>query len=104
MKGVLRGSDLKCRYGGEEFLVLLPDTPIAGARRVADTLRREISEQPIPWNDTSLTVTASFGVTTITAGEVDPLAIVARADAALYRAKDAGRDRVCIAEEEPAAA
>jgi GGDEF domain-containing protein len=39
MKAVLRGSDLKCRYGGEEFLVLLPDTPLAGARRVAETLR-----------------------------------------------------------------
>ena len=49
MKEVLRGSDLKCRYGGEEFLVLLPETPLHGARRVADTLRREIAERPIPW-------------------------------------------------------
>ena len=48
MKEVLRGSDLKCRYGGEEFLVLLPETPLHGARRVADTLRREIAERPVP--------------------------------------------------------
>jgi diguanylate cyclase (GGDEF)-like protein len=39
MNAVLRGSDLKCRYGGEEFLILLPDAPLAGARRVAETLR-----------------------------------------------------------------
>ena len=49
MKEVLRGSDLKCRYGGEEFLVLLPETPLHGARRVAETLRREIAERPVPW-------------------------------------------------------
>jgi len=41
MKAVLRGSDLKCRYGGEEFLILLPDTPVAGARRVAEILRSD---------------------------------------------------------------
>ena len=50
MKEVLRGSDLKCRYGGEEFLVLLPETPLHGARRVAETLRREIAERPMPWS------------------------------------------------------
>ena len=50
MKEVLRGSDLRCRYGGEEFLVLLPETPLHGARRVADTLRREIAERPVPWS------------------------------------------------------
>ena len=49
MREVLRGSDMKCRYGGEEFLVLLPETPIEGAKRVADTLRRELSELAIGW-------------------------------------------------------
>ena len=49
MREVLRGSDLKCRYGGEEFLVLLPETPLEGAKRVADTLRRELAEMPITW-------------------------------------------------------
>ena len=58
MKEVLRGSDLKCRYGGEEFLVLLPETPLHGARRVADTLRREIAERPVPWSGEGLTITA----------------------------------------------
>src|SRR4030095_1392787 len=45
MKAVLRGSDVKCRYGGEEFLVLLPDTTPAGARRVADLLRTKLEER-----------------------------------------------------------
>ena len=44
LRDVLRGSDLKCRYGGEEFLVLLPDTPVEGARRVADTHPPPISD------------------------------------------------------------
>ena len=99
MNAVLRGSDLKCRYGGEEFLILLPDTPAQGAQRVAETLRREIEAHSIPWNDEQLRVTASFGITAITPGEMDPLAAIARADEALYRAKQDGRNCVRSAAE-----
>jgi diguanylate cyclase (GGDEF)-like protein len=99
MKEVLRGSDLKCRYGGEEFLVLLPETPLHGARRVAETLRREIAERPIPWAGEGLTVTASFGLAQTMPGEVNVQAVIARADQALYRAKDDGRNCVRIAAE-----
>ena len=99
MNSVLRGSDLKCRYGGEEFLILLPDTPSQGAVRVAETLRREIEGTSIPWNDDTLRVTASFGITAITPGEMDPLAAIARADEALYRAKQDGRNCVRSAAE-----
>jgi diguanylate cyclase (GGDEF)-like protein len=99
MNAVLRGSDLKCRYGGEEFLILLPDTPAQGAQRVAETLRREIEANAIPWNDEQLRITASFGVTAITPGEMDPLAAIARADEALYRAKQDGRNCVRTAAE-----
>jgi diguanylate cyclase (GGDEF)-like protein len=102
MKAVLRGSDLKCRYGGEEFLIVLPDTPLAGARRVADTLRRDIAEHPVTWKDDTIAITASFGVTTIERGEVDSEAVIGRADAALYRAKQAGRNNV-RADDEPIA-
>ena len=98
MKAALRSSDLKCRYGGEEFFVLLPDTPMAGARRVSETLRLAISKDPVPWGDGHVSVTASFGVTEIIPGETDPLAIVARTDSALYRAKQQGRNCVCVAE------
>jgi diguanylate cyclase (GGDEF)-like protein len=94
MSGVLRASDLKCRYGGEEFLVLLPDTDLAGAERVAELLRRELDGRPVRWNEHDVRVTASFGVTAVTPGDLDITAIIARADAALYRAKDAGRNCV----------
>ncbi len=94
MRDVLRGSDLKCRYGGEEFLVLLPETPLEGAKRVADTLRRELSDLPIHWKDETLTVTASFGVTVALPAEIDSEAIIGRADAALYRSKEQGRNCV----------
>jgi diguanylate cyclase (GGDEF)-like protein len=99
MKEVLRGSDLKCRYGGEEFLVLLPETPLHGARRVAETLRREIAERPVPWAGEGLTVTASFGIAQTLPGEVNVQAVISRADQALYRAKDDGRNCVRIAAE-----
>ena len=99
MKEVLRGSDLKCRYGGDEFLVLLPETPLHGARRVADTLRREIAERPVPWSGEALTITASFGLAQTMPGEVNVQAVIARADQALYRAKDDGRNCVRIAAE-----
>lgn len=94
MGGVLRASDLKCRYGGEEFLVLLPETDLAGAERVAELLRSELEGRPVPWNDHEVRVTASFGVTLVTPGELDVTAIIARADAALYRAKEHGRNCV----------
>jgi diguanylate cyclase (GGDEF)-like protein len=102
MKDVLRGSDLKCRYGGEEFLVLLPETPLHGARRVAETLRREIAERPMPWAGQAVTVTASFGLTQAMPGEINIEAVIARADAALYRAKEEGRNCVMIASDTPA--
>lgn len=99
MRDVLRGSDLKCRYGGEEFLVLLPETPLHGARRVAETLRKEIGDRPIPWAGEALTMTASFGITQALPGEVNIQALIGRADAALYRAKDEGRNCVRVASD-----
>ena len=99
MKDVLRGSDLKCRYGGEEFLVLLPETPIEGAKRVADTLRRELADLPIHWKDETLNITASFGVAMALPSEIDCEAIINRADQALYRAKEQGRNCVRLSAE-----
>lgn len=99
MRDVLRGSDIKCRYGGEEFLVLLPETPLEGAKRVADTLRRELAEMAVPWKDETLAITASFGVTTALPSEIDAQAVIGRADLALYRAKDQGRNCVRLSME-----
>jgi diguanylate cyclase (GGDEF)-like protein len=94
MRAVLRGSDLKCRYGGEEFLIVLPDTPPNGAQRVADSLRRDIESHPVKWGQGEICVTASFGVAANVSGEVDAIAVVGRADAALYTAKQSGRNCV----------
>jgi diguanylate cyclase (GGDEF)-like protein len=99
MKTVLRGSDVRCRYGGEEFLILLPDTPLSGAKRVADNLRRAFEERPVTWNDKPIVVTASFGLTAATPGEDDCAAIIDRADSAMYRAKEDGRNVVRVYEE-----
>ena len=99
MRDVLRGSDLKCRYGGEEFLVLLPETPIEGAKRVADSLRRELADLPIHWKDETFNITASFGVSVALPSEIDSEAIIGRADAALYRAKEQGRNCVRLSAE-----
>ena len=99
MREVLRGSDLKCRYGGEEFLVLLPETPLEGAKRVADTLRRELADMAVQWKDETLHVTASFGVTMALPSEIDTQALIGRADVALYRAKDQGRNCVRLSLE-----
>jgi diguanylate cyclase (GGDEF)-like protein len=94
-----RSSDVKCRYGGEEFVLLLPDTPLDGAKRVADTLRREVAELLIPWKDETLNITASFGVTVAAPAEIDAQAFVGRADGALYLAKEQGRNCVCLSME-----
>jgi len=100
MKAELRGSDLKCRYGGDEFMVILPDTPLAGAKQVSENLRRQLESQGVTWNNEQIRVTASFGLTPVNPADQDPLAAIARADAALYRAKERGRNDVEV-EEQP---
>lgn len=102
MKSELRGSDLKCRWGGDEFMVILPDTPLGGARQVSENLRQQIETQTVAWNDDHVKVTASFGITVINPADQDPLTAIARADAALYRAKERGRNNVQV-QEQPAA-
>jgi diguanylate cyclase (GGDEF)-like protein len=99
MREVLRGSDLKCRYAGEQFLVLLPETPLPGAQRVAETLRSEVANRPVAWAGESLHITASVGLAQALRGEVNVQALIGRADHALYRAKDDGGNCVRVAAE-----
>ena len=90
---VLRRSDLRCRYGGDEFLVVLPETPAAGAMRVAEWVRGEIEQIEVPGRDEAVRPTISIGVATWSAVDgVDGL--LERADRALYAAKAAGRNCV----------
>jgi two-component system cell cycle response regulator len=90
MRAHLRAEDQLGRLGGEEFLMLLPDTESAAARSVAEKLRTEVAVAPAP-----VPVTVSVGVATW--AQETPEELLRRADAALYRAKEGGRDRVMAA-------
>jgi diguanylate cyclase len=95
LSDVLRSTDFRCRYGGDEFLIILPDTPVLGAQHVAECIRRGIAEMTLAGGRPA-GVTASLGVTAALGGETDVRAAIARADEALYRAKRAGRNRFIL--------
>lgn len=101
---VLRTTDIRCRYGGDEFLVILPDTPALGAEQVAECLRRELAGITMHAPNRTVAITASLGVATTVDGEIDVTALIERADQALYQAKRAGRNRFCAAAPPDAAA
>ena len=101
MKEVLRADDLRCRYGGDEFVVLLPDTPLDGAKRVAELLRRHLALTTIGSPDGAIFVTASFGISVARPGELDAKALLVRADRSMYRAKRDGRNSVRVWEADP---
>jgi two-component system cell cycle response regulator len=91
----LRSYDAVGRYGGEEFLVVLPGGTQASAMQLAERLRATMCAQSIEFNEGSLCVTMSLGVTAVTPGtHATPEEMIRAADEALYRAKDRGRNRV----------
>jgi diguanylate cyclase (GGDEF)-like protein len=91
IQGQIRQSDILCRYGGEEFCLLLIDQKIAQTTAVAERIRQCLSETPINGQQ----VTASLGVTTTEFHVTDTQRLIQRADEALYAAKRSGRNRVC---------
>lgn len=95
----IRDADLAARWGGEEFVVVLPGTGAEAARNLAERLRSVIAASPIEIpGGSSIEVTASFGVATDGPPDETTTGLVGRADAALYRAKHEGRNRVVLAE------
>ncbi len=95
----LRRYDSIGRYGGEEFLCLLPGMPWECAHAVIDRFRATVAENPVEVDAAAIPVTASFGAAWLRPGtQATPLAIVNQADQALYRAKHAGRNRVELVE------
>ncbi len=94
----VRGIDLACRYGGEEFVVVMPDTDLAVGSGVAERLRREVADYPfeVSGGNISLELTCSIGVTMSNQGEKSD-SLLKRADEALYQAKRDGRNRVVTA-------
>ena len=92
LRDELRGADLPVRYGGEEFLAILPRTAAARAMDVAERIRAHIARMEIGLPEETIRITASIGVASLE-GDEPAAALVARADLALYRAKSAGRNR-----------
>jgi diguanylate cyclase (GGDEF)-like protein len=95
LRAALRDYDVTGRYGGEEFVLLLPGMNRAEAEARLDTIRREIASQSYSVEDRKVQVTASFGFA-IPRGDDTVRTLLARADKALYRAKAEGRNRVCF--------
>ena len=83
------------RWGGEEFIVILPDTPLESAAIAAERIRRSVGEAPMNIGDVQVTITVSGGCAADSDGDID--ALICRADLAMYRAKAAGRDRIVSA-------
>jgi len=96
LKKSIRGIDLACRYGGEEFVVVMPETDMGVAAAVAERVRRGIATEPFPISQgTKLAeVTISVGIAALTSPTDSAADILKRADQALYRAKRDGRNRV----------
>jgi diguanylate cyclase (GGDEF)-like protein len=95
----VRASDFVGRYGGEEFLIILPDCNVAEARVRAEQLRREVEDAPVEVGGVAFAVTSSFGVSCSGNCGFDGEALVREAGQALYRAKHAGKNRVEVSEE-----
>ncbi len=102
LRETVRDVDVPARYGGEEFAVLLPQTDMEGAERLAERLRQAVAERPMTTRPGALVAcTASFGVASFPESST-PAALFAAADEALYRAKAAGKNRVVCAEPDGA--
>ena len=96
IKRSIRGIDLACRYGGEEFVIVMPETDVAVAAMVAERLRRRIAAEPfaIQQGAGSIPVTISIGIAALRGKDDTAATLLKRADQALYRAKRDGRNRV----------
>lgn len=98
-----RGSDICCRYGGEEFVIILPSTPLINAYDLAEDIRQEILRQPVKWKNSDISLTASLGVAAVIPVKSDEnhrQYLINQADQSLYKAKQSGRNKVVFFETE----
>src|SRR5262249_9120960 len=102
LKSKVRGSDIACRYGGEEFALILPETAVDAATRRAADIRLAISPLDVSYAGKSLgRVTASFGIAVFPEDAQNTDELLRVADVALYAAKGAGRNRVIVGQGKP---
>jgi len=108
LRQCIRKLDIPCRYGGEEIFIILPDTNLPQALRVAKRVRRLIAEQPFDTDQGPIEVTASLGLELYEGREAETLAdFIRRTDCQLYNAKQGGRNRCChpsLPESDPVSA
>jgi two-component system cell cycle response regulator len=93
-EATLRKSDLFARYDGENFIVMLPNTPSLGAAIIADRLRANAEELQIPYENNTIRITVSIGVSLVLDKDTNGSAVLARADSALYQAKKNGGNTI----------
>ena len=101
LRGLVRLSDVAARFGGEEFVLALPQTELETAIQVAERIRTGLAAHPVEFGGATIRFTASFGVARMTPDELEVSdgihAALARADQALYQSKREGRNRVTVA-------
>ncbi len=99
LKHAARDSDIVCRYGGEEFVVILPGTDEQGAIAVAEAIRQEIAKLELSWEERAITLTASLGISSLIPNNSqinNRQLMINQADQALYQAKNNGRNQVIV--------
>jgi diguanylate cyclase (GGDEF)-like protein len=99
LKKSVRESDDVARYGGEEFAIILPETDQTGATEAAGRIRKDIENLEVVFEDNSISFTISLGISSVVElDEIAPDELIKRADIALYRAKEKGRNHYCVYE------
>ena len=96
LKANIREGDIACRYGGEEFVIIMPDASLQVCQERAEDIRVQFDKMRIKYHQYNLHVTISLGVATFPLHGSNGEEILNRADQAMYRAKQAGRNRVAI--------
>lgn len=97
LRSTVRGADLVARLGGEEFVVLLPETALAGAVEIAQRMRLQVETMVVEWQNTPIEVRVSVGVAACPECTTSPGTLLTAADAALYASKNGGRNQVTAA-------
>lgn len=95
LKLCVRNTDVVCRYGGDEFAIIAPGTPVSAALRMADRLRLAVAGAPYPGDGVTIRLGCSIGIAVVSEGGT-PDELVRSADRALFEAKQLGGDRVCV--------